>query len=197
MDKKFLSIHEAAEYIEKSTQTIRRMIKRGDIQAQRVKTPQGFHYVVAAEDLVVFKKKSKKLVKKMLSNSPIQVWDNSPIQNEETPQIEALDAVLINQNKMLINQHSFGVHEEANNQAIDKFEESIPTNQTEEVPVTEPGKPLIDKIELNDGQFWELLKKQHEEKMMMLGILERLQMELDFEKKRPRSFFAHLMDWLS
>ena len=197
MDKKFLSIHEAAEYIEKSTQTIRRMIKRGDIQAQRVKTPQGFHYVVAAEDLVVFKKKSKKLVKKMLSNSPIQVWDNSPIQNEETPQIEALESVLIDQNKMLINQHSFGVHEEANNQAIDKFEESIPTNQTEEVPVTEPGKPLIDKIELNDGQFWELLKKQHEEKMMMLGILERLQMELDFEKKRPRSFFAHLMDWLS
>ena len=42
-----LTIHEAASQLGKSPQTIRRMIKRGEIRARRVKTPQGFHYVIS------------------------------------------------------------------------------------------------------------------------------------------------------
>jgi len=83
MNKDFLTLEEAARILKKSTQTIRRMIKKGELQAQRLKTPQGFHYVMRRED----------------------VFYNSPIQNaEEAQQIEEIP-VLINQTQNLTNQN--------------------------------------------------------------------------------------------
>lgn len=52
MANKFVSINEAAELADKSVQTIRRAIKAKKIQTRKVKTPQGFHYMVNRDSLV-------------------------------------------------------------------------------------------------------------------------------------------------
>ncbi len=152
MDKKFLTLQEAAEKYGKSTQTIRRMIKRGDLKAQRIKTPQGFHYVVKRDHI----------------KSADEVLYSSPIQNEVMPQKEVQEDVLINQNE-------------------------IPTNQHMVEPQAEPVIPAIDKSA-------ELLEKMvgqhHSERMALINILEKLQAELDKEKRRPRTLLAQLVDWV-
>lgn len=84
MNKDFLTLEEAARALKKSTQTIRRMIKKGELQAQRIKTPQGFHYVVRRDETMFY---------------------NSPIQNAEEPQQIEEIPVLINQNENLTNQN--------------------------------------------------------------------------------------------
>lgn len=44
MGQDVLTLQEVAELLGKSTQTIRRMIKKGDLKAQRIRTAQGFQY---------------------------------------------------------------------------------------------------------------------------------------------------------
>jgi hypothetical protein len=48
------------------------------------------------------------------------------------------------------------------------------------VPSPEPAKPS---------------KEAHEERMFFLRLIERLQNELDYERKKPRSLFGFLADW--
>ncbi len=84
MDTEFYTLQQAADHLGKSTQTVRRMIKRGELKAKRVKTPQGFQYVVEKE-----------------------MFSNSPIQNHEEPLIEELKAAPTYQVENLTNQNTF------------------------------------------------------------------------------------------
>lgn len=51
MLKKFISIQDAADFSNKSVQTIRRAIKSKKLKHRRHKTPQGFNYLVNHESL--------------------------------------------------------------------------------------------------------------------------------------------------
>ena len=51
MANKYVSINEAAELVDKSVQTIRRAIKAKKLKTRKVKTPQGFHYLVKKDSL--------------------------------------------------------------------------------------------------------------------------------------------------
>ncbi len=70
----FLTLEEAAKGLGKSAQTVRRMIKRGELPAKRVKTHQGFQYVVNRDD--VYSKEPE---------ADLQIFSNSPIQNSIEP----------------------------------------------------------------------------------------------------------------
>ncbi len=110
MKEPYISLQEAANILGKSTQTVRRMIKRNEIPSQQVKTPQGYQYVIPREALGFEPEE-------MLSESTIQ----TPIQHVILPQ---LDEPKINppiQNEVLINQHRFEELMEANLAALDKL----------------------------------------------------------------------------
>lgn len=102
MNKDFLTLEEAARALKKSTQTIRRMIKKGELQAQRIKTPQGFHYVVRRDEMM---------------------FSNSPIQNAEEAQYVEEIPVLINQNENLTNQDAVEPLPEPVQAPLDKMEQ--------------------------------------------------------------------------
>lgn len=75
-NQSFVSIQEAAAMVGKSVQTLRRLIKKGDLKAKRVKTPQGFSYVIELQDLP--------------KEEETMVFYNSPIQKPTTPQQQAI-----------------------------------------------------------------------------------------------------------
>jgi len=52
MSNEILSLQETADLLGKSTQTVRRMIKKGELEAQRIRTPQGFEYGIYREHVV-------------------------------------------------------------------------------------------------------------------------------------------------
>ena len=54
MSSKLVSIKEAAELAEKSTQTIRRLIKGNKVKFKKRRTPQGFNYQVDKESLAAY-----------------------------------------------------------------------------------------------------------------------------------------------
>ncbi len=169
MDRDFLTLQEAAILLGKSVQTIRRMIKKGELKSQKIKTPQGFHYVIKKEDL------------------GIQMFSNSPIQNDDPAEEEAVEEDLTNQNEILTNQTAVEVHVEADSEPIDK---NVP------VEVENPSPSLCEKCEEHENKLSEVLGSQHREKMALIRILGKLQSELDYERRKPRSFIGHLMDWL-
>lgn len=77
-----LTLQEVAELLGKSTQTIRRMIKKGDLKAQRIRTAQGFQYGIYREQ-----------VQQSTDHAPIQ----TPSHVAEERLVEAHDQVLTSQ----------------------------------------------------------------------------------------------------
>jgi len=174
--KDFYTIHEAADTMGKSPQTVRRMIKKGDLDAQRIKTPQGFHYVVRRDAIVVPKRKknvsqvappvemievqmpTEEIVQKSVPlEVPVEMLDNSYVQNPPAPLVEAEKTVLTNQNE-------------------------IPTSQNEVKP--------------HKKADFEGLDMHHREKLGLFKIIDSLQAELDRERRKPRSLMAYFMEWL-
>lgn len=149
----YISLEEAAHLLKKSVQTVRRMVKRGDLPAQQVKTPQGFYYQIKRENL--------------WSNSPIQVFSNSPIQNVDKSLYVEGKQVLTNQNQILTNQNTI-------------------------VPIIDEENRPIDKKEPEIGQnlLRQLLSAEHQEKMVLIAIIEKLQKEL-YEEKRKLEAVLH------
>lgn len=193
MTQDFLTLEEAARTLKKSTQTIRRMIKKGELQAQRIKTPQGFHYTVQREHVqsllewtavpeIEASKEPEKTVENMFSNSPIQ--------NDDFSQNLAEKTVLINQNE-------------------------IPTNQNTIEPIQEPLNPPSDKIEqkvvyyfpplppspsVNNEALLKLLERQHREHMGLIRLVEQLQSELHARQEPhphpTKGRLKRFLDWL-
>ncbi|MFA6918376.1 MAG: hypothetical protein WC285_06170 [Candidatus Gracilibacteria bacterium] len=54
METKFISIQEASDLSQKSIQTIRRAIKSKKLKVRKMKTPQGFNYLVDKDSLCGF-----------------------------------------------------------------------------------------------------------------------------------------------
>lgn len=54
METNFISIQEASEISQKSIQTIRRAIKSKKVKVRKMKTPQGFNYLVDKKSLCGF-----------------------------------------------------------------------------------------------------------------------------------------------
>lgn len=152
----FISLQEAANHLGKSVQTVRRMIKKGELTAERMKTPQGFQYVIKAEEL------------------GIEVLSNSTIQKEPEPQPKAEKEVLTNQPEILTSQTREVVQPKAVLKGVDKKE-------SKQAPILTCDCAKKEKM-------------QHEEKMALFRIIEKLQSELDGERRKPRTFMAHLMD---
>lgn len=158
MNKDFLTLEEAARALKKSTQTIRRMIKKGELQAQRIKTPQGFHYVVRRADIL----------NDVANDVVADVFYNSPIQNVEEPeQIEEIP-VLINQNENLTNQNVVEPLPEPVQAPLDKIEQKT--------VYYFPPLPPSPGVEAKD--LLRLIELQHREKLGLIRIIEKLQEEL-------------------
>lgn len=172
MIEDFITIQEAAEQLGKSAQTIRRMIKRGDLNAKRIRTPQGFHYVIPRD---TFEKMEVSGKVPEVKNSPllttsddtVSMLHNTLVQNYEIPEHKAENQMLTNQNQ-------------------------IPTNQTAQQPHNEANNGAIDKNELA-----KLLERHHHETLLMIGVIEKLQSELETERRRPKSFLGYFFDWLN
>lgn len=169
MSKDFITIQEAAEYLGKSAQTIRRMIKRGDLNAKRIKTPQGFHYVLPREE-IEFK---PKVIKPMeIIEEPKEI-DEKPmlhktiVENPSEPQIDAAKPNPTSQNELLTRQQPIKQEDKAKSAPIDK------------------------------SQLIEVLNRHHKENMLMLRVIDHLQRELDHERRRPKTLAAYFFDWLS
>jgi excisionase family DNA binding protein len=133
MDPDFITLQEAADYIGKSPQTVRRMIKKGDVHAHQMKLPQGFRYVLKKSELLPFR--------------DFQKDDYS-----EEPFMAAVKSTLTSQNEQVTSQ---------------------------------PSPASFDEREAH-----------HSEKMFLIALIERLQKDLDYERKRPKSLLGYLMDWL-
>jgi excisionase family DNA binding protein len=181
MEKDFLTLQEAAVLLGKSVQTVRRMIKKGDLKAQRIKTPQGFHYVVRHKDLGV------------------EVFSDSTIQNDDRAEEKAEKESLVNQTEILTSQSAVEVHVEADDQVLDKkIDEkangSVPVVMGEEVERVKCGG--CEKCDEYEIRMRKVLDSQHEEKMALFRVLGKLQNELDIERRRPRSLLGYIMEWL-
>ena len=174
MNKDFLTLEEAAHALKKSTQTIRRMIKKGELQAQRIKTPQGFHYVVTRAQLAPL---LEEVLTAVEPEAPAEtVFYNSPIQNELEPQQEEKKEVLINQTQILTNQN-----------VVKPLPEpvQVPIDKKEPVVFYFPPLPPAPSVEARD--LLRLIERQHREHLGLIRIIERLQEELHNERQRSKN----------
>ncbi len=171
MEKNYLSLQDAASLLGKSPQTLRRMIKRGEIKAQRMKSPQGFNYMVRIEDMP----RTIDALSKLERNSTSQMMFNSPIQNADVPQYKEQESVLPNQAEILTSRNDFEPYLDNDFYTIDK---------NVEIPNLKMGAELL-----------KIIEQYHTEKMMLFNILGTLQAELEQEKRKPRTFLGCLMDW--
>ena len=131
MGVRLVTLHEAADRMGKSVQTLRRMIRKGELQTERVQTPQGFQYWVNLETT--------------------EAGPEPEIEPEFEPEPEP-----------------------------------EPEPKVELAPKVEPELKLETPVHS---------KEAHEERMFFLRLIERLQNELDHERKKPRSLFGFLADW--
>lgn len=168
-DQPFLNLEEAALLLKKSTQSLRRLIKKGKLPAQQVKTPQGFRYILRREDLAALKEKVGK-----------KLFYNLPIQNAEFPLQDKEKRVLINQNQIPTNQTHFKPHQENKFLTID----------ISKLKMASQSRP-------SPAEYMKIFETQAKEKMMLIHILARLQAELALERRKHRSFLERLGDWLS
>ena len=127
MGVRLVTLNEAADRMGKSVQTLRRMIRKGELQTERIETPQGFQYWVHVE-----------------------TTEAAP---EPEPHIEP---------------------------EVELVQPEMPKPEPMPQPAPEPVRPSIE---------------AHEERMFFLRLIERLQNELDYERKKPRSLFGILADW--
>ena len=157
MNKDFLTLEEAARILKKSTQTIRRMIKKGELKAQRLKTPQGFHYVVTRAELAL-----------LVEGMPELMFSNSPIQNGSEPQYVEEIPVLINQNENPTNQN-----------LVEPLPEpvQVPLDKTEQKTVFY-FPPLPPSPGATASDLLRLIERQHREQLGLIRIIERLQEDL-------------------
>lgn len=170
-ERHLLTLQEAAELVGKSVQTIRRLIKRGDLRGQRVKTPQGFHYLV-----------DEQILRNYYSLKPlVEIEENQDVDPPETyPDV-------------LINQHEIKLVEELQNPILTS-QNSGSTSQTQEIEVAEPkNDPEPQAMQSEEIQL--LLNHHHEEKMLLYRLLAELQKELAQERNR-KSIWTRLFRFL-
>lgn len=199
----------------KSPQTVRRMIKKGELDAQRIKTPQGFHYVVRRDAVGVPKAKrhvvmeeipaaTEEIVQKSVAvEAPIQMLDNLYVQNPPAPLVEATETVLTNQTEILTSRNGLEVHKQADSEGLDKSVAENVELRAESQVESQPALQDNSQAELRAECCAELRAElqsvndmHHREKLGLFKIVDSLQAELDRERRKPRSLMAYFMEWL-
>ncbi len=187
MANEYLTLQEASELLRKSPQTLRRMIKKGELKAERIRTPQGFQYAINRAQLPHFTEAPSPASSPV--TSPALTDHDQPLTSQKIPPFEA--------------------------QILDRFDaSSLPKNTRprEERPEVflendfyildaelptmnrDPqSAPSIVESALNESRMAELVYMHHKEKMMLITILERLQAELYAEKQNRKGFFERLL----
>lgn len=173
MENDFITIQEVARMMEKSIQTVRRMVKKGEISSQRVKTPQGFQYIVSRSDLA---KMGYSEQKEMFSDSTIQ----TTIQHSIDPHVDAEKSNSTNQNEILISRTPKVVHRDAEKQSFDI-----------QVP-----KIVVESHNERDELF-AIIAGNHKEKIALYKIIEKMQDELIRSKKRKLNLWTMIIDFFS
>ncbi len=167
MGQDVLTLQEVAELLGKSTQTIRRMIKKGDLKAQRIRTAQGFQYGIYREQIPYAPSLS-------VQESPRQTAVQSPIhvaeERLEQAPVQVLTSQLDTREEALVTQAD-----------VDSYLEN-------DFYVLEPQSRQTEHEE-----FRQLLENGHREKMLLIHILEALQAELREERAKPKSIFAWIL----
>lgn len=164
MGNDVLTLQEVADMLGKSTQTIRRMIKKGELRAQRIKTAQGFQYGIYREQ-----------VESVLPrHSPSSVSELEA----ETPRVTVEKAQPDEEKPVLTSQLDTGRSPLVTPADVEAFL----GNDYFTVEPSPVRNPLAD--------LQPLLEMQHREKMQLLHILEALQVELRREREKPKSLWA-------
>lgn len=178
MESDYLTLQEAADLLGKSTQTVRRLIKRGDLQAQRLQTPQGFQYAVLRSSMTGRFVRIPSMPNIPSVNSPLE---QPAVVHDPKPVFEPIvEPVGTDWSKLLTSQDA-------------------PSNEVEEAPeaflendyyLVEPSP--VDTASVSGRQLLEFAQAAHKEKLMLITILERLQAELERERSRPKT----LLQWI-
>ena len=176
MESDTLTLQEAAELLGKSTQTVRRLIKSGVLQAQRIETPQGFQYAVLRSSLSA----------RFTRVAPAVTQNPQPQQRQEVQDVKVsaveVPPVHYDWYPFLTNQ----------NQSSGKEAQNLPESFLEnDYYVLEPSpvQEKADKESVSNRQFMEFVQMAHKEKLMLITILERLQAELERERRQPKTVF--------
>lgn len=179
MTQDLLTLEEAARTLKRSTQTIRRMIKKGELQAQRIKTPQGFHYTVRREHVQSLLEWTVPEGEEPEIEEPENMFSNSPIQNADFAESTAEKTVLINQNQIPTNQTPFEPIQEPVNSSSDKMEQKV----------VYYFPPLPPSPSVNNDALLKLLERQHREHMGLIRLVEQLQSTLhaQVEHQKPQA----------
>lgn len=166
MGQDVLTLQEVADLLGKSTQTIRRMIKKGELKAQKIRTAQGFQYGIYRGQVA--------------SSAPLQMPSQPPIQTEErAPETRLMEAA----NDVLTSQLDTRDHLLVTQEDLNEIMEN-------DFYVLEPS------VNNEREEFKRLMDQQHREKMLLIHILEALQAELHEARTRPQTFFAWLREKL-
>lgn len=148
MGNDVLTLQEVADLLGKSTQTVRRMIKKGDLKAQRIKTSQGFQYGIYRAQIE--------------AETAVQASGYAPT-HESTPVTETLGAgQAVDVQRNAEKQH-------LTSQLVTPFRQPLVTA----VDVQSFLGP-----EFFEKELQRMLETQHREKMTLLRILELMQMRL-------------------
>lgn len=182
MESDTLTLQEAADLLGKSTQTVRRLIKKGELQAQRVDTPQGFQYAVLRSSL------SPRYTR--FAPTPIQSPQAQPIQVQEvgTPSVE-VPPPHYDWSPFLTHQT-----DQPKDQAQDHPESFLENDYYVLEP--SPVQNTVDKESVSSRQLLEFVQMAHKEKLMLITILERLQAELERERRLPKTMFQRIAEGL-
>ena len=177
MESDYLTLQEAADLLGKSTQTVRRLIKKGELQAQRLQTPQGFQYAVLRSSMTA---RFVRVPNVPYVNSPtVQPGVAAEMKQAETEE-PIVEAVGTDWSPFLTTQH-------AASKEVAETPESFLEN---DYYLVEPSP--MDTTNVSSRQLLEFAQAAHKEKLMLITILERLQAELERERRRPKT----MLQWI-
>lgn len=157
MTHEYLSLQEVAETLGKSAQTIRRMIKKGDLRAERIRTPQGFQYAVPKAQIPDPRHPPEPLHEQALTSQTLTGYESPLTSQKPLPREEPSVETFL--------ENDFFILEPVQNDST-----PTPLSATKEAELTQ--------------HIGELVHLHHKEKMLLITILERLQAELAMERER-------------
>lgn len=159
MNQDFLTLEEVAKVLDKSVQTVRRLIKKGELAAKRTKTPQGFQYVVNREE----------------------IFSNLDTKKPILPQQEERKSSLTNQTQILTSQNDFEALIENDFYAIDRNSSfpspSSPSNEQLMKIIELQHKEnvmLIHILERSQDELYKLQAELYKDKLARPSLVERI-----------------------
>jgi len=188
LNKDYLTLQETAKALGKSAQTVRRMIKKGELKAQRMRTPQGFNYMILGVSLG--RESIGRETQKLAVEPPALVNALAPIQNPYPPLVDATKQVLTSQNiatsqnEMLLSRSAV---ENSSDSASLGDAVSLGDFGSEDYFVIE---------EFEQSAISELREAHHKEKLMLFNVLEAMQTELNREKGKSKSVINRVLNYI-